>query len=69
MESRCWSEGDPEGIEAKQRQVGSRYFVTASNAAKIFLKEAALHFLEFSGKSNGNRLEKDVYEKLKKRRS
>ena len=29
------------------RQVGSRYFVTAHNAAKmIFLREAALSFLE-----------------------
>ena len=55
-------------LTSLDRQVGSRYFVTASNAAKIFfLKEAALHFLEFSGKSNGNRLEKDVDEKLKKK--
>ena len=45
-----------------ERQVGSRYFVTASNASKLFfLTDAAIEFLEFTGKSNGNRLEKDVY--------
>ncbi len=50
-----------------ERQVGSRYFVTASNASKLFfLKDAAINFLEFTGKSNGNRLEKDVYDKLKR---
>ena len=33
------------------RQVGSRYFVTASNAGKIlFLREAALDFLWYTGK-------------------
>ena len=49
-----------------ERQVGSRYFTTASNASKLFfLKNAIVRFLEYTGKSNGNRLEKDVYEKLK----
>ena len=47
------------------RQVGSRYFVTASNAAKIiFLQEAALDFLRFTRKNEGNKLERDVYKKL-----
>jgi hypothetical protein len=33
------------------RQVGSRYFVTASNAGKVlFLREAAISFLKYSGK-------------------
>ena len=48
------------------RQVGSRYFVTASNACKIlFLKEAAIDFLNFTGKHSGNKLERDVFAKLK----
>ena len=47
------------------RQVGSRYFVSASNAGKIlFLRKAALEFLVYTGKSDGNKLEQDVYEKL-----
>ena len=47
------------------RQVGSRYFVTAANATKIiFVREAAIHFLKYTGKENGNRLEKEVYRKL-----
>ena len=48
------------------RQVGSRYFVTAHNAAKMMLLvQAARDFLEYSGKStDGNRLECDVYRKL-----
>ena len=47
------------------RQVGSRYFVTAANAAKIvYLKEAALEFLKYTGKDNGNKLEREVYRKL-----
>ena len=48
------------------RQVGNRYFVTASNAAKIFfLKSAALDFLQYTDKHhNGNKLEKAVFEKL-----
>ena len=48
------------------RQVGSRYFVTASNASKLFfLKGAVIKFLDYTGKCNGNRLERDVYVKLK----
>ena len=48
------------------RQVGNRYFVSASNAGKIiFLIPAAIKFLEFTGKSTGgNKLEKTVYSKL-----
>ena len=47
------------------RQVGNRYFVTASNAAKaVFLKEAAVEFLKFTGRDKGNKLERDVYLKL-----
>ena len=48
------------------RQVGSRYFVSAANAAKVmFLREAAVSFLEFTGCNiSGNKLEKDVYRKL-----
>ena len=47
------------------RQVGSRYFVTASNARKIlFLREAAIDFLQYAGKSVGNKLEQDVFRKL-----
>ena len=48
------------------RQVGNRYFVSAANAAKIlFLKEAAIEFLEFTGKDRtGNKLERDVFTKL-----
>ena len=39
--------------------------MTASNASKLFfLKIAIVRFLEYTGKSNGNRLEKDLYEKL-----
>ena len=38
------------------RQVGSRYFVTAANAARfMFLREAAISFLEFTGRNiSGN---------------
>ena len=47
------------------RQIGSRYFVSAANAAKIiFLKNAALHFLKYMGKDTGNKLERDIYMKL-----
>ena len=43
------------------RQVGSRYFVSAASAAKIlFIKNAAIEFLKFTGKNKaGNKLEKD----------
>ena len=45
------------------RQVGSRYFVSAANACKIlFLRDAAISFLRYTGKSN--KLEKDVLQKL-----
>jgi hypothetical protein len=44
------------------RQVGSRYFVSAHNGAKILvLREAAVEYLKIFKK---NKLEKDVYEKL-----
>ena len=44
------------------RQVGSRYFVTAYNAVKsLYLREAAQQYLEVFKK---NKLEKDLYEKL-----
>ena len=48
------------------RQIGSRYFVTAANATKIlFLKDAAIAFLKFTGKDRaGNKLEQDVFSKL-----
>ena len=48
------------------RQVGSRYFVSASNAARIvFLADAAIAFLKYTGKESGNKLEADVFVKLK----
>ena len=47
-----------------ERQVGSRYFTSAANATKIFLSKAALEFLEFTGKNQGTKLEKEVYCKL-----
>ena len=47
------------------RQVGSRYFVTAANSGKVlFLRQAAIDFLSFTGKEKGNKLEQTVYEKL-----
>ena len=48
------------------RQIGSRYFVTASNACRvIFLKDAAIEYLRFTGKGMaGNKLERDVFCKL-----
>jgi len=47
-----------------ERQIGSRYFVTAANSGKVlFLRQAAIDFLSFTGKGNGNRLEQTVYEK------
>ena len=47
------------------RQVGSRYFVTASNAGKVlFLRDAAVHFLEFTGRNEGNKLEQSLCQKL-----
>ena len=48
-----------------ERQIGNRYFVTAANAAKILhLIEAAIQFLEYTRRHQGNKLEKDVYCKL-----
>ena len=48
------------------RQVGNRYFVSASNACKIiFLTQATLEFLEYTGKDKGNSLEQTLYSKLK----
>ena len=45
-----------------ERQVGSRYFASATNATKVlFLAKAALEFLEFTGKNQGTKLEKEVY--------
>jgi E1A/CREB-binding protein len=47
------------------RQVGSRYFVTAANAGKVFfMREAAIRFLKYTGKENGNKLERTVFQKL-----
>ena len=47
------------------RQVGSRYFVTAANAGKVlFMREAAISFLKYTGKENGNKLERSVFQKL-----
>ena len=48
------------------RQVGSRYFVSAANAAKIiFLAEAAVDFLKYTGRDAGNKLERDLLTKLR----
>lgn len=47
------------------RQVASRYTVTAANSGKVlFLRRAAIDFLSFTGK--GNKLEQTVYQKLHK---
>ena len=47
------------------RQVGSRYFVTAANARKVlFMREAAISFLKYTGEENGNKLERSVFQKL-----
>ncbi|MCH9715537.1 MAG: hypothetical protein K0U52_00410 [Gammaproteobacteria bacterium] len=48
------------------RQIGSRYFVTAANSCKLsLLQEAAIEFLKFTRKHmKGNKLEREVYEKL-----
>lgn len=43
------------------RQVSSRYFVTAANAGKVlFLREAAISFLKYTGKEKGNKLEHKI---------
>lgn len=47
------------------RQVGSRYFVSASNACKImYLRHAAIDYLKYTGKDAGNKLEREVLLKL-----
>ena len=47
------------------RQVGNGYFVTAANAGKVlFLREAAIGFLKYTGKENGNKLEHSIFQKL-----
>ena len=47
------------------RQVGSRYFVSASNACKIlYLRHAAIEYLKFTGKDAGNKLERELLLKL-----
>ena len=47
------------------RQIGSRYFVTAANAGKIcFLQVSAISFLRYIGRDKGNKLEQSVFEKL-----
>lgn len=48
-----------------ERQVGSRYFVTAANAGKVlYLRDAAISFLKYTGKEAGNKLEQSVLQKL-----
>ncbi len=48
-----------------ERQVGSRYFVSAANATKIlFLVNAAIEYLQYTGKDEGNKLECTVFKKL-----
>lgn len=48
-----------------KRQVGNRYFVTAANALKVlYLNEAAISFLNYTGRDSGNRLEREVFKKL-----
>ena len=47
------------------RQVGSRYFVSAANGCKIlYLRNAAIEYLKFTGKNAGNKLKRDVLHKL-----
>lgn len=47
------------------RQIGSRYFVSAANACKIlYLRNAAIEYLKFTGKDAENKLERDVMCKL-----
>ena len=39
--------------------------MTAAKAGKVlFLREAAISFLEYTGKENGNKLEQSVFQKL-----
>ena len=49
-----------------ERQVGSRYFVSAANAAKIFfLYKAAVMFLKYTEKDMGNKLERCLYQEFR----
>ena len=75
LQATCTSENSSYYQECRnirlERQIGSRYFVTAANAGRIlFLAPAALDFLVFNGKSSttGNKLEKDLYVKLQEQR-
>ena len=46
-------------------EVGNRYFVSATNATRIlFLTNAAMEYLLYTGKDKGNNLERTVYKKL-----
>ena len=56
----------PQCVQIKlERQVGSRYFVTAANSGKILvLRKAAISFLEYTGKEKGNKLEQSVFKRL-----
>jgi hypothetical protein len=48
-----------------ERQVGNRYFVSAANAGRIlFLRDAAISFLQYIRVQNRNQLEQSVFEKL-----
>ena len=69
----CDSSSDPDLVSyykqcehiKLERQVGNRYFVTAANAGKVlYLREAAIKFLQYTGKDKGNELEQSVVEKL-----
>lgn len=49
------------------RQVGSRYFVTAANSGKVLLlPQSTIDFLSFTGKEIGNQLEQTVYQNFHK---
>ena len=48
-----------------ERQVGNRYFVTAANALRVlYLSDAAISFLKYTGRDSGNKLEREVFKKL-----
>ena len=48
------------------RQVRSRYFVTASNSGKLlFLQQAAIDYLQYIDKSKGNKLEQRFFKNYK----
>ena len=52
-------------VELSQWQVGNRYFATAANALKVlYLSEAVVSFLKYTGKDYGNKLEREVFRKL-----